>query len=147
MPDRPLTAKRRAFCREYIEDYNGTQAGVRAGYSPKTAQEQASRLLCNVMVLVEIARLEAERREISIANRADRQRFWTRTYLTAPNMSDRLRASELLGKSEADFITVDISANMDSPQSITPEQAERYARMAQAATAEQVGPRLVKETG
>ena len=45
-----LTAKQAAFVREYLIDSNGTQAAIRAGYSPKTAQEQASRLLSNVMV-------------------------------------------------------------------------------------------------
>ena len=141
MTDKPLTAKRQAFCREYIEDYNGTQAGIRSGYSPKTAQEQSSRLLCNAMILKEIARLESERRQIHIANREDRQRFWTRTYLTAPNMNDRLRASELLGKSQADFIDITLTAP-DIPASITEAQADEYRGMDQAATR----LRLSKET-
>lgn len=37
--------KQKLFCREYVKDYNGTQAAIRAGYSPKTASVQASRLL------------------------------------------------------------------------------------------------------
>lgn len=45
-----LTAKRAAFVREYLIDLNATQAAIRAGYSPKTAQMQGSRLLSNVMV-------------------------------------------------------------------------------------------------
>jgi phage terminase small subunit len=45
-----LTPKQQAFVREYLIDFNGTQAATRAGYSPKTAQEQSSRLLSNVMV-------------------------------------------------------------------------------------------------
>ena len=32
-----LTAKQEAFCKEYIIDLNATQAAIRAGYSPKTA--------------------------------------------------------------------------------------------------------------
>ncbi|MCD7722727.1 MAG: terminase small subunit [Clostridiales bacterium] len=40
-----LTEKQKSFCREYIKDYNATQAAIRAGYSKKTASEQASRLL------------------------------------------------------------------------------------------------------
>lgn len=50
--------KQYAFCREYVKDYNGTQAATRAGYSRKTAQEQASRLLSKVIIQKEIARLE-----------------------------------------------------------------------------------------
>lgn len=39
-----------------------------------------------------------------IANKIDRQTFWTNTMNNSvESMRDRLRASELLGKSEADF--------------------------------------------
>lgn len=56
-----LTAKQQRFCDEYLIDLNATQAAIRAGYSPKTACEQASRLLANVKVQDEIAREMAER--------------------------------------------------------------------------------------
>lgn len=45
-----LSDKQIRFCNEYLVDYNGTQAAIRAGYSKKTAVEQASRLLINVKV-------------------------------------------------------------------------------------------------
>jgi phage terminase small subunit len=45
-----LTPKQAAFVREYLVDLNGTQAATRAGYSPKTANEQAARLLANASV-------------------------------------------------------------------------------------------------
>lgn len=45
-----LTPKQRMFVREYIVDLNATQAAIRAGYSERTANEQASRLLANVNV-------------------------------------------------------------------------------------------------
>lgn len=45
-----LTDKQEAFCREYIIDYNATQAAIRAGYSRKTANEQGARLLANVSI-------------------------------------------------------------------------------------------------
>lgn len=38
------------FCKEYMKDFNGTQAAIRAGYSKKTAQEAGRRLLTNVGV-------------------------------------------------------------------------------------------------
>lgn len=56
-----LTAKQEAFCLEYLKDLNATQAAIRAGYSEKTAQEQSSRLLSNVMVSERIATLLKER--------------------------------------------------------------------------------------
>lgn len=38
----------RQFCEEYIIDFNGSQAAIRAGYSKNTANRIASRLLTNV---------------------------------------------------------------------------------------------------
>ena len=40
-----LTPKQGAFVREYVLDFNGTQAAIRAGYAPRSAEVQASRLL------------------------------------------------------------------------------------------------------
>jgi phage terminase small subunit len=45
-----MTAQQELFCLEYVKDLNGTQAAIRAGYSPKTAQEQASRLLSKAII-------------------------------------------------------------------------------------------------
>lgn len=45
-----LTAKQQHFVKEYLIDLNAKQAAIRAGYSPKTAEQQASRLLSNVKV-------------------------------------------------------------------------------------------------
>lgn len=56
-----LTAKQQRFCDEYLIDLNATQAAIRAGYSPKTAEQTASRLLTVVKVSDEIAREMAER--------------------------------------------------------------------------------------
>lgn len=42
-----LTNRQKRFVEEYLIDLNARQAAIRAGYSPKTAQEQASRLLAN----------------------------------------------------------------------------------------------------
>lgn len=45
-----LTEKQKKFCQEYIIDLNGKQAAIRAGYSEKTAENQASRMLSKVKV-------------------------------------------------------------------------------------------------
>jgi phage terminase small subunit len=55
-----LEPKQLAFCREYVVDYNGTQAAIRAGYSKKTANEQAARALAKVSIQEEIAKAEHE---------------------------------------------------------------------------------------
>lgn len=61
---RQLTQKQSRFIDEYLCDSNATQAAIRAGYSKKTAQEQSSRLLSNVMVS---QRLAERRKELQVA--------------------------------------------------------------------------------
>jgi phage terminase small subunit len=60
---RKLTPKQSAFIEEFACDMNATQAAIRAGYSAKTAKEQATRLLSNVHVAAEIAKGRAARSE------------------------------------------------------------------------------------
>ncbi len=63
-----LTPKQAAFVREYLVDLNATQAAIRAGYSAKTAQEQSSRLLSNVMVAKHIqAAMDARAKKTGIS--------------------------------------------------------------------------------
>ena len=50
-----LTPKRRRFVEEYLKDLNATQAAIRAGYSPRTANEQGSQLLANLKVSAAVA--------------------------------------------------------------------------------------------
>ena len=58
-----LSKKQKAFCREYVIDFNATQAAVRAGYSKKTANQQGPRLLVNVGVQEYIKALTAKAAE------------------------------------------------------------------------------------
>lgn len=45
-----MTDKQKRFCLEYLKDLNGKQAAIRSGYSERTAEVQASRLLTNAKV-------------------------------------------------------------------------------------------------
>lgn len=45
-----LNPKQTRFVQEYLVDLNATQAAIRAGYSKKTANPQAARLLANASV-------------------------------------------------------------------------------------------------
>lgn len=56
-----MNRKQDRFVKEYLIDLNATQAAIRAGYSPKTANEQGARLLANVSVQEAIAKAMAER--------------------------------------------------------------------------------------
>lgn len=66
-----LTPKQQRFAEEYLVDMNATQAAIRAGYSPKTANEQGSRLLTNVSIRAHIERgrlAMAEKTEMTVAS-------------------------------------------------------------------------------
>lgn len=55
-----MTDKQINFCREYVKDYNGTQAAIRAGYSEKTASVKANQLLHNENILYAIKQNQKE---------------------------------------------------------------------------------------
>jgi phage terminase small subunit len=87
-------------------DGNATDACRKAGYAgdDATLATQGWRLLRNAEVRAAIEAREEASLAPFIANREERQAFWTR--LMADDRVDldvRLKASELLGKSEADF--------------------------------------------
>lgn len=58
-----MTPKQEAFINEYLIDKNATQAAIRAGYSPRTANEQGARLLANVSVRLRVDELLARASE------------------------------------------------------------------------------------
>ncbi len=60
-----LSEKRANFVREYVKDFNGTQAAIRAGYAKRGAKQTASRLLTHVDV--QSAVMEASKRVQEIA--------------------------------------------------------------------------------
>ena len=106
----PVNDKQKAFCREYLVDNNATKALVRAGYSEKGASVSASKLLANPKIKQYLEKLRGElmtgREKIINDNLA----FWVKMRDTEEKENedgstkrvydaDRLKASELLGKS------------------------------------------------
>lgn len=55
-----MTPKQARFVAEYLIDLNGTQAAIRAGYSPKTAKVQASDLLTKPDIASAVAEGQAK---------------------------------------------------------------------------------------
>lgn len=117
-----MTDKQKRFADEYVVDCNATQAAIRAGYSEKYANTNASKLLQNTTIK---RRIEERLNEISSAKIADATEVME--YLTsvlrgesrseivvvegcgegvssarsiekAPDEKDRLKAAEMLGK-------------------------------------------------
>lgn len=73
MTDKPLEPQQLRFIDEYLSDkeFNAKQAAIRAGYSEKTAEAQASRLLRSVKV-----RAEIERRQKKVAKKFELNQEW-----------------------------------------------------------------------
>ncbi|OPY60778.1 MAG: Terminase small subunit [Syntrophorhabdaceae bacterium PtaU1.Bin034] len=66
-----LTKRQHLFVLEYLVDYNGTRAAIRAGYSPKTAEQLAYQLL-QIPSVKEALDAEVQKRLEKIGVTADR---------------------------------------------------------------------------
>lgn len=112
-----LTVRQKRF----IEAYNGnaSEAARQAGYSERWSASNIDKILKNTEIRAAIQQREQERTDSMIATREERQRFWT-TILRDPetDLRDRLRASELLGKSEGDFLEKMIDITPPAPPNI-----------------------------
>lgn len=56
-----MTAKQKRFCEEYLIDLNATQAAIRAGYSPESAQQIGTENLSKPVIRARIDTEIAER--------------------------------------------------------------------------------------
>lgn len=88
-----LSSKQQAFASYYLICGNGAEAARLAGYSAKTARQQASRLLTNVDI-----RAEVEAGLAAVKMEADE---------TLKRLADQARASM------SDFVKVDAAGQMD----------------------------------
>lgn len=61
--EKPLDARQKRFCEEYIIDLNGYKAAIRAGYSEKSSRQQASDLLSRPNISQYISELKDKRSE------------------------------------------------------------------------------------
>ena len=102
-PPRPLPPNQRRFVEEYLVDLNATQAAMRAGYSPKTADRQGFRLLRNAEVAAAISAAKTER-----AKRID---------ITADRV---LKELSLLAFSDHTHYAVDASGNVTLAENAPP---------------------------
>ena len=128
-----LTAKQERFVQEYLIDLNATQAAIRAGYSRKTAGvigvENLKKPYIREAIEEKLKQIDDEK----TADTKEIREFWTRvmrgdekeTVLKydgeghqveteiSVSMKDRMKASEMLGKSFAMFTDkVDLTATV-----------------------------------
>lgn len=102
-----LTDRQARFCEEYLIDLNATQAAIRAGYSEKTAREQAAQNLSKLNIQEKIAELKAERSkrtEITQDSVIQELAAVARAEVKGVRAVDKLKALELLGKHLGMFV-------------------------------------------
>ncbi len=135
-----LTDRQEAFVAEYLIDLNATQAAIRAGYSEKTAQEQGSRLLSNVMVAEAIAEGASKRiRKAEITAQDVLEGLYLEATRTGEGSSHGARVSAwgLLGKYHKLF-TDKIEADVSGDITVTDAKSKLQhivSRLASAASA------------
>ncbi|WP_449395573.1 terminase small subunit [Devosia riboflavina] len=78
-----LTAKQSRFVAEYLIDLNATQAAIRAGYSPKTANRIGPELLTKPAVAAAVSSAQSQR-----AERTKIDADWVLTRLAAEAEAD-----------------------------------------------------------
>lgn len=110
-PDKPLTSKEKAFCREYIRRNNGKVAATKAGYAPRTAAITASKLLTHANIQKEIGRLTEKRESKAIADSAEVMEYLTKVMRGEINdqfgleasLTERTKAAQELAKRTIDI--------------------------------------------
>ena len=120
-----MTPKQQRFVNIY--DGNATQAAIKAGYSKKAARLIGSENITKPYIARAIKEREEKRRCTDILTRQERQAFWVKVILdSSVEMKDRLRASELLARSEGDFINkIEMTAEMDVKMNAFSEDERR----------------------
>lgn len=139
-----LTYKQRRFVDCYAG--NGVEAARKAGYrgNANTLHVVAAENLRKPTILAAIEARQTVERQPDIMDRQARQRLWSRMAQDESlSVSDRLRASELLGKSEADFTDKRIVDQTNRPTFTTEERD----RIVEAALEQELWARGVKLDG
>lgn len=105
-----MNLRQKAFSEHYVVCRNATQAARLAGYSERYAGTNADKLLKNTNVQATIAALTEQISSVRIADAKERHEFWTSVMrgheegFKGLEMKDRLKASELLGRAQLDFV-------------------------------------------
>lgn len=102
-----MTDKQKRFCEEYMIDLNATQAAIRAGYSPKTAQQTSHENLLKPVIQNYISQLQAKqsRRTGVSADRVVRE-LAKIAFVNASDLIDPETASVKLDASRDDLAAV-----------------------------------------
>jgi len=127
-----MTPKQKRFAREYLTDFNATQAAIRAGYSKNGASVQGARLLANAKVQAEVQRLAKQKDdELDLSNDRILRKISEIAFSDQEETKDSLRALDLLCKArgmyrqkpeeEQEPVIINIDIGGDDPPA-TPKQ-------------------------
>jgi hypothetical protein len=151
---RPLTAKQEALCLKHVKGgAKDKTAAYRAVYDcsrmkPETVNVKAHIEFGKDKVRARVEELQAKLEDEAIADAKERLRFWTQVMRgeqsliidgeekTLPcEIKDRLKASELLGKANGDFVDRKILQNPDGTGINQPPTID-YSKLSDAALEE-----------
>jgi len=100
-----MTPKQKRFVREYLTDFNATQAAIRAGYSQRGASVQGSRLLANAKVQSEVERLsKCKDDELGLSNDRILHEIAQIAFSDDEATKDTLRALDILCKTRGMYL-------------------------------------------
>ncbi len=100
---RKISEKQKKFCHEYVKDYNGAQAMIRAGYISNNAKDRAKMILKSQNVIKYLEPLKSNKAESARAKVEDIiSECKTIAFSTVDGdiikTADKLKALEMLGK-------------------------------------------------
>ena len=104
--EKALTPRQKMFCKEYIVDFNGTAAAIRAGYATQYADRQAYQLLKHqgVVKFIEHLTLSVAAKTISVDADYIMQGIVNIIQKAEGKDGDKLRDYELLARLKGLFI-------------------------------------------
>lgn len=99
-----MNERQKRFVEHFVKCGNMTEAARLAGYAQPAMQ--GSRLMKNDEILAAMLETSNKVSDALIADAKERQQFWTAIMRGSdnPEMKDRLKASELLGRASGDFL-------------------------------------------
>lgn len=125
-----LTPKQQLFCDYYLQSANATESAIKAGYSKKTARSVGAENLTKPYIRDCIKSRQSKIHSSNIATEVEIKEFWTNVMKDSQNeMKDRIKVSELLGKTKGMFLEkqeIKITAGTISEElrKLTPEELE-----------------------
>ena len=131
-----LTAKMEHFAQLVFQGYSQADAyklayPAQVRQRPGTLYPNASRLAANSNVIARLTELRAAVIAPAILDATQRQEFWSHIICDdSKDTRDRLRASELLGKAQGDFIertenkNLNVNAQLDRLEVLTDDQID-----------------------